>query len=178
MKKNVGDPGYPTWAKTTVTAWEFFRAHAATTNGKNEALTRLLGLCRGEAQFTLTDELIHKDYDVETGHHKYGGATEDIIGKSDPKTGTQLKVGKYQADAKDAQKYDDQLQHIVATYPSLDWVPAAIARQGTLYDSLRTGLYNATPPAVKYFTPQQERLLAQLENSGRAQPHRASAGPA
>jgi tetratricopeptide (TPR) repeat protein/outer membrane protein assembly factor BamD (BamD/ComL family) len=166
MKKNVGDPGYPTWAKTTISAWEFFRAHAAITNGKNEALNPPFADFAAEAEYTLVDEEVKKGYDYETGHHKYGGSTQDVIGEYD-KSGQQLKVGKYQADAKDAQKYDDLLQHIVATYPSVEWVPAAIARQGTLYDSLRTGLYNATPPAVKYFSPKQEKLLAQLENSGR-----------
>ena len=36
--------------------------------------------------------------------------------------------------------------HIIKTYKSLDWVPAAYARRGTIWDSLRTGLYNTVPP--------------------------------
>ena len=166
MKKTVGDPGYATWAKTTISAWEFFRAHAPTTNGKSEATSPPFADYGAEAEFTLIDDRVKKEYDYETGHHKYAGATEDVIGKYD-KSGQEVKPGKYQTDAKDAQKYDDELAHILSTYPSVEWVPAAIARQGTLYDSLRTGLYNATPPAVKYFTPQQEKLLKQLEDSGR-----------
>jgi tetratricopeptide (TPR) repeat protein len=167
MKKAVGDPGYTQWAKTTVNAWEFFRAHAQTTkDGKNEATTPPFSDYGAEAEFTPVEEEIRKNYDYETGHHKYTGSTEDVIGKFD-KSGQEVRKGHYQVDAKDAQKYDELLEHIVTTYPSVEWVPATIARQGTLYDSLRTGLYNATPPAIKYFTPQQDRLLAQLENSGR-----------
>ena len=64
-------------------------------------------------------------------------------------------------------KYDKLLEHVARTYQSLDWVPAAIARKGTLYESLRTGLYNTVPPALKFFTPAQDALLKRLENSGR-----------
>ncbi len=77
------------------------------------------------------------------------------------------KPGRYQTNAKDAEKYDKELQHVVSTYPSVEWVPAAIARQGALFDSLRTGLFNSVPPAVKLFSPEQERILKQMENSGR-----------
>ena len=117
-----------------------------------------------EAQFALIDDQIHKEYDLETGHHKYAGSVPDIIGEAD-KSG-HVTPGKYQKDAAEAQKYDEALEQIVRTYPSLEWVPAAIARQGTVYDALRTGLYNAVPPAVHYFTPKQDALLKRLESSG------------
>jgi tetratricopeptide (TPR) repeat protein len=166
MKKTVGDTSYRGAATTTIAAWEFFRAHASIKDGKSEALTPPFSDYAAEAEYTLDNDEIRANYDYETGHHKYTGATEDILGKFD-KNGTQLKAGAYQTDAKAAQKYDEKLEHIAATYPSLEWVPAAIARQGSIYDALRTGLYNAVPPAIKYFTPQQEALLKQLENSGR-----------
>jgi tetratricopeptide (TPR) repeat protein len=167
MKKTVGDPSYKGAATTTIAAWEFFRAHASSSKeGKSEALTPPFADYVAEAEYTLDDDDIHASYDYETGHHKYTGATEDVLGKFD-KAGTQIKPGAYQTDAKAADKFDQKLEHITATYPSLEWVPAAIARQGSLYDSLRTGLYNAVPPAIKYFTPQQDALLKQLENSGR-----------
>jgi outer membrane protein assembly factor BamD (BamD/ComL family) len=166
MKKTAGDPSYKGAATTTITAWEFFRSHASLKDGKSEALQPPFSDFAAEAEYTLDDDEIHANYDYETGHHKYTGATEDILGKFD-KAGQQIKPGLYQTDAKAAQKYDEKLEHITSTYPSLEWVPAAIARQGSLFDSLRTGLYNAVPPAIKYFTPQQEALLKQLENSGR-----------
>ena len=164
MKKTAGDPGYRAAATTAIAAWESFRAHGPTKEGKGEALVAPFSDYGGEAQFALIDDQIHKDYDVETGHHKYAGSVADIIGTAS-KTG-QITPGKYQADAALAQKYDEQLQQIVKTYPSQEWVPAAIARQGSVYDALRTGLYNAVPPSVHYFTAAQDALLKRLEGSG------------
>jgi hypothetical protein len=40
-----------------------------------------------------------------------------------------------------------------------------MARQGSLYDSLRTGLYNARPPALQMYTKKQEAALKQAEQS-------------
>jgi tetratricopeptide (TPR) repeat protein len=154
MKKTVGDPAYKGSAKTAITAWEFFRAHAAVKDGKSEALGPPFADYAAEAEYSLADDEIHVNYDYETGHHKYAGATEDVLLK-------------YKSDAKSAQKYDELLEHITSTYPSLEWVPAAIARQGSVYDSLRTGLYNAVPPQIAYFTAKQNALLKQLEGSGR-----------
>jgi hypothetical protein len=155
MRKTIGDPAYKGTAKVAIQAWEFFRSHGTTTkDGKNEATVPPFADYAGEAEFTLDDDEIHQAYDVETGHHKYTGATEEVLAA-------------YGKDAKVADKYDVMLEHITSTYPSLEWVPAAIARQGTLYDSLRSGLYNAVPPQIKYFTAKQDALLKQLENSGR-----------
>jgi tetratricopeptide (TPR) repeat protein len=164
MKKVAGDPSYRAAATTAVSAWESFRARAPVKDGKSEAATAPFSDYGAEAQFALLDDQIHKDYDVETGHHKYAGSVPDIIGEAD-KSG-HVKPGRYQNDAAIAQKYDDQLEEIVKKYPSQEWVPAAIARQGSVYDALRTGLYNAVPPAVHYFTPTQEALLKRLEASG------------
>jgi hypothetical protein len=40
-----------------------------------------------------------------------------------------------------------------------------MSRQGSLYDSLRTGLYNVRPPALKMFDAKTEALLKRAENS-------------
>ncbi len=166
MQKSAGDVGYRVWYKNTIAAWESFRARGtATKDGKPEALQPPYADYPAEAEFVLADEEIRAKYDTE--RHKYQGSTEDVIGKVDPKTKQITKTGRYQANAKDADKFDKDLQHIIATYPSVEWVPAAIARQGALYDELRTGLYNAVPPAVTLFSKQQETLLKQMENSGR-----------
>jgi tetratricopeptide (TPR) repeat protein len=166
MQKTGGDAGYRTWYKNTISAWDNFKAHAtATKDGKNEAMTPPFADYGAEAEYTLADEEVHAKY--ETDRHKYQGSTEDVIGKIDPKTKQITKTGKYQANAKDAEKFDQQLQAIAQKYPSLEYVPAAIARQGALYDTLRSGLYNAVPPAVVLFSKTQEATLKQLENSGR-----------
>jgi hypothetical protein len=61
----------------------------------------------------------------------------------------------------------DDLEHIYQTYRSPEYAVVVRSRQGSLFDSLRTALYEVRPPALKYFTPKQENLLKQLENSGR-----------
>ena len=168
MKKSVGDNGYHTWLKTVIIAWDFLdRSGTTPAGGKKDSGQPPFADYGAEAEFTLLDEEIHEKYDYETGHHHYAGTVPQILGEYDPKTGKNIKKGAYQVDAEDADKYDKALEHISRTYPSLEWVPAAIARQGSLYDSLRTGLYNTVPPALKFFTPQQEALLKKLENSGR-----------
>ena len=54
---------------------------------------------------------------------------------------------------------------VVKKYESVEWVPAAFARRGQIYDTLRTGLYNTVK--VKLFTPAQEKTLDTMRNSGR-----------
>ncbi len=152
MKKTVFDPSYRAAAKTAIAAWENFRSRGPMKDGKPMANLPPFADYGAEAQYAITDDQIKTEYDVDS-HHKYAGASPDVLAK-------------YQKDAVLAQKYDDQLEQIVKTFPSQEWVPAAIARQGTVYDELRTGLYNAVPPALKYFTARQEALLKQLESSG------------
>jgi hypothetical protein len=48
---------------------------------------------------------------------------------------------------------------------SPEWAVAARSRQGSLYDSLRSGLYNARPPALKLFSEKEDKLLTKLEAS-------------
>jgi hypothetical protein len=47
-------------------------------------------------------------------------------------------------------------------------VAPAFAIQGTVYDSLRMRLYDATPPRIEYFSGDRERVLRRMESSGRA----------
>ncbi len=165
MMHTANDPSYHLWYKNTIAAWEFFRAHpTATKDGKDESKLPPFVDMPAEAEYVAADETIKKEY--ETDRHKYTGSSEDVIGKVDAKTGATIKTGKYQENAKAAEKYDQMLQHIVDTYASLEYVPAALARQGSIYDTLRTGLYN-TATTVKLFSPQQEQVLKQMENSNR-----------
>ena len=105
-----------------------------------------------EAEFTMRDEEISKAFDYETGHHRYKGTMQEVIGQ-------------YNKDAVEAKQWFDKLQHVVDAYLSPEWSTAAIARQGSLYDSLRTGLYNVRPPALKMFDAKTEALLKRAENS-------------
>ena len=169
MKKSVGDPGYHEWYKTAIGEWEFYDrdGHRRARTGRKPSQNPPYVDYAAEAEFTLLDEEIHEKYDYETGHHHFAGSVEEIIGRVDPKTGKSISKGRYLLDAEEANKYDLLLEHIARTYQSVDWVPAALARKGSLYDSLRTGLYNTVPPALKFFTPAQEKQLKMLENSGR-----------
>jgi len=54
----------------------------------------------------------------------------------------------------------------VDAYLSPKWTTVAIARQGSVYDSLRTGLYNTRPPELQLFDAKTERLLKRAEESG------------
>ncbi|MFO0663106.1 MAG: tetratricopeptide repeat protein [Polyangiaceae bacterium] len=166
MKKTVGENNRAA-LKAVVAAWEDYKRVApAGKDGKSAAFEPPYVDYAAEADFTMVDEDIKEKYDSDT-RHKYAGSIEEILGKFDPKTQKTIKAGKYQTNADEADKWDKQLERIVRTYPSLEWVPATLARQGSIWDSLRTGLYNTVPPALKYYTPAQEKFLKQMEESGR-----------
>ena len=142
------------WWKNTVSAYNNYRATKGdTVKGTAEANMA------AEADFTLQDAAIRQNFDYDTGHHRYKGTITDV-----------LKA--YQADNKDAVKYYDGLERIASldkaknNYLSSEFTVAALARQGSLYDSLRTGFFNTREPQLQLFTPQQDKLLKQLENSG------------
>ncbi len=163
MKKVGGDGSYHDWYKNTVNAWTFLK------NASSADAEKLPFADYGaEAEFVPLDEEIHDKFDYDTGHHKYVDLhAEDIMGKIDQKTGKFITEGKYRDDAKLADDYDKKLEHVVKTYKSLEWVPAALERRGSLYDSLRTGLYYCGGSAFKLFTPKQEATLKQMRASGR-----------
>ncbi|HMR10898.1 MAG TPA: hypothetical protein PKA88_34205, partial [Polyangiaceae bacterium] len=80
--------------------------------------------------------------------------------------GTAVKViGDYRKNALEAKKWYDKLQAINDKYVSPEWTTVSIARQGTVYDSLRTGLYNTRPPELVMFDKKTEALLKKAENS-------------
>lgn len=166
MRKTGGETP-TTWWKNTIAAWERFKGTAAVgADGKSAAMKSPYVDYAAEADFTLVDQQIAAKYD-DPAKHKYAGSVADVLGSYDAKTGKLTKPGKYQTNANEADKWDRELERIVKAYPSVEWVPTALARRGTVWDALRTGLYNAIPPNIKYFTPQQEKLLKQLEDSGR-----------
>ena len=166
MRKTGGE-NPATWWKNTIASWERFKGTAPVgADGKSDAIKSPYVDYAAEADFTLVDEQIAAKYD-DPAKHTYTGSVADVLGTYDAKTGKLTKPGKYQTNANDADKWDRELERIVKAYPSVEWVPTTLARRGTVWDALRTGLYNAVPPKIKYFTPQQEKLLKQLEDSGR-----------
>ena len=105
-----------------------------------------------EAEYTMIDEELVKKFDYDSGFHRYKGTVTEV-------------VKEYQNDAIAAKKWYDKLQKVVDEYVSPEWAPVAIARQGSVYDSLRTGLYNTRPPELKMFSAEQERALKKAEES-------------
>ncbi len=137
----------------TVAAFERYRAVAPKgKDGSNSAVGSPEAGMAAEAAFALLDQDIHNNFDYDAGHHHYKGTVVEVI-----KT--------YQSDAADAKRWYDKLQHIVDDYASPEWAAAAIARQGSLYDSLRTGLYETRPPALIMFDKKTEKLLKMAETS-------------
>jgi tetratricopeptide (TPR) repeat protein len=162
MKKAGGDGSYHDWYKSTVSAWQFLKSASPSDADKLPFVDYA-----AEAEFVPLDEEIHDKFDYETGHHKYVDLhAEDIMGKVDQKTGKYISEGKFREDVKTADGYSTRLEHIITTYKSLEWRPAALERRGSLYDSIRTGLYYCGGAAFKLFTPKQEATLKQMRTSG------------
>ncbi len=153
MKRASG--GYDTndWWKNSIAAFKRHKNGAPTKDGRNSALGTAEASMAAEAEYTLLDQEIGKKFDYETGHHRYKGTSVEVISA-------------YRKDAIEAKAWFDKLQSVVDGYLSPEWTPIAVARQGSLYDSLRTGLYNTRPPALKMYDKKLEDLLKQAEESG------------
>lgn len=137
------------WCKKTTNAWSAFKS------GAEKALGSLQADMAAECAYRAVDERIEADFDYETNHHRYVGVI-DKVKKA------------FEADvAKASDKYWKELQDVITRYESRPWSVAARARQGSLYDSCRTGLYNARPPGLRLYTDKEERLLKLAETSDR-----------
>ncbi|HEY3496160.1 MAG TPA: tetratricopeptide repeat protein [Polyangiaceae bacterium] len=138
--------------QNTIAAFDKWQRMAPREGGKNTALGSQEAKMAAEGEFTMLDREIEQKFDYETGHHRFKGTTVEV-------------VKQYTAEAATAKGWFDKLQHISDAYVSPEWTIAAISRQGSLYDSLRTGLYNVRPPALKMFDAKTEALLKRAENS-------------
>lgn len=164
MKRAGGEGDWRTWLQNTISAWDNYRAKAPTNkDGVNEAQLPPYVDYAAEAAFTLLDEEIVAKYD-QPEKHKYTGSVADVMGTVDEKTGKFKSKGKYNANAEEAQAWDKKLEEIEKKYVSLEWVPAVEARRGTLFDTLRNGLYFAK---VKTLNTQQQTTLDAMRKSGR-----------
>jgi hypothetical protein len=143
------------WAKSTMQAFDKFKASSPIVDGRNKALSSLQADMAAEAAYRQVDEQIKSEFDYDTGHHRYDGVIDKVVKAFDD-------------DVKKANdKYWKQLQTVITTYESRPWSVASRARQGSLYDSCRTGLYNARPPGLKLYTDKEEKLLKLAETSDR-----------
>jgi tetratricopeptide (TPR) repeat protein len=145
--------GVDEWWQNTIKAFDRYRTVAPKAkDGSNSAVGSAEAAMAAEASFTLIDQELKSNFDYESGAHHYRGTVVEV-------------VKNYQTDAVEAKKRYDRLQKVVDDYASPEWAAAAIARQGSLYDSLRTGLYETRPPALIMFDKKTEALLKQAETS-------------
>jgi outer membrane protein assembly factor BamD (BamD/ComL family)/predicted transcriptional regulator len=137
------------WCSNTIKAFDGFKRSVDSTVGSIEADMA------AECAYLAVDEQLKAKFDYDAGFHRYSGVIDKVK----------------QAFDKDMNEANDvwfpKLQAVIETYASPKWSVAARARQGSLYDSCRTGLYNATPPAVKLYTDKEEKLLKLAEESDR-----------
>lgn len=140
------------WWQNTIDAFEKWKKLAPQEGGKNSALGSKEANMAAEADFTMLDEQINRAFDYETGHHRYKGTMQEVIAQ-------------YGKDAVEAKKWFDKLQHVNEAYVSPEWTTASVARQGSLYDALRTGLYNTRAPELKIFDAKTEAIIKRAENS-------------
>jgi hypothetical protein len=166
------DAGARTWCKNTITSFDTYKSKSTGADGKNTAMGSVYADMAAECAYRDIDQQLKDKFDYDTGHHHYKGVIDEVKKQYD----------------KDVQEANDtwfkKLDDIINTYASKPWSVAARSRQGSLYDSCRTGLYNATPAPVgqiELYTDKEKRLLKEAEDSGRddlaypAEPPRAVA---
>jgi hypothetical protein len=153
MKRSAKDPQEAQWWQRSITAFIRQRTNAPLNEqGTNSALGSRQANMAAEGAFAMLDDDIRNRFDYETGHHRFRGTPQQVLES-------------YQKAALEAKSWYDQLQAIVDQYGSPEWGTAAIARQGSLYDSLRSGLYNTRPPELIMFDKKTEELLRRAEES-------------
>ena len=155
LRRAGKDPKARDWCKQTIQAFEKFKNTSPTTEGgKSRALGSLQADMAAECEYAALDEKLKSEWDYEGGKHRYEGVIDKV------------KLA-YEKDLGKANDLHEQLQHVIIGYESVPWTVAARARQGSLYDSCRTGLFNAREPGLKLYSLQEERTLKQADESGR-----------
>ncbi len=140
------------WRKEVLATFQRWKSLSPTEKGQNKALGTPEASMAAELDYAMIDEALRRSFDYETGHHRYKGTAVEVIKK-------------YREDALDAKRWLEELQRLITTYVSPEWSTVAVARQGSLYDSLRTGLYNTRPPELKMFDAKSEAILRRAEQS-------------
>ena len=151
--KSASDAGDTNkWWKATMDAFDAYKKVAPAKDGKNSAIGSPEASMAAQGEYTMLDQEITKKFDYESGHHRFKGTPVQVIEA-------------YRKQAGVAKQWYDKLQAIIDKYVSPEYSTVAISRQGTLYDSLRTGLYNVRPPELQMFDKKQEAMLKKAEES-------------
>ena len=145
-KRAAGEPDHRTWLARTVAAWDDLAAKDRTVAQAPPYVDYA-----AEAAFTLLDEDIASKLEA-SAVRPYQGTAQEIFAA-------------YQRNADEAKRWDLELEtKVISKFESLEWVPAALARRGAVFDALRSGLYDTTK--VRLFDASGDRLVATLRSSG------------
>jgi outer membrane protein assembly factor BamD (BamD/ComL family) len=142
-----------TWWEQTMAAFDRYRRSAPPAeDGTNSAIGSRQATMAAEGAYTLLDEEVRAKFDYEAGHQRFKGTPQEVLAS-------------YQKAAQEAKAWFDKFKAQVEYYGSPEWGTAAVARQGAIYDSLRTGLYNVRAPELKMFDKKTEQILERAEQS-------------
>jgi len=156
MLRRAGkDPRAAESCRDAVSAFDRLRAASRVLEGRNQALGSPEADLAAECAYQLADEKIRADRSG-AAHPRYEGTIDRV------KTA-------YESDLRDAEAHAGELQAIITAFASRRWSAEVRARQASLYDGCRTRLYWAQAPAVKLFTPREERVLSAAESSDNPQ---------
>jgi tetratricopeptide (TPR) repeat protein len=141
------EKGAAEWCANTIKAFESFKSGAPKDDkGRNTALGSAQADAAAECEYRAIDEDLKKNFDYDAGKHRYAGFLVDV-------------KKEFTEDVeKGAKGHYDRLQAVIEKYQSGRWSTAARSRQGSLYDSCRTGLFNAREPALKLYNDKEEAL--------------------
>jgi hypothetical protein len=106
-----------------------------------------------ECAYRAIDEELAAGWDYDTGHHRYQGVVDRVKRQFEDDN------------RKASDTWFKRLEDVITRYQSRTWSVAARARQASLYDATRTGLFQAQPPALKLYTPHEEQVLAAADAS-------------
>jgi hypothetical protein len=144
MMRAAGDTAWHTWFKKAIDAWQFFKANPQPGPGRAEDSP--YRDYAGEAAYALVDDQLREMFDYASGHHRYKGTVVEVKKAID-------------RDLDEMKKWQFELEKVKDTYGGV-WTLAAMARTGTLYESLRSGLDASTPIMV---SPETQAKLAKLQ---------------
>ena len=151
MRFKGKDPGADGCCDKTISAFDGYKGSAGNYDeGKTLALGSIQSDMAAEFEYRAIDEDITKNFDYDTDHHRYQGVIVDI--RTEFKEDVEV----------EAKGYYDRLQAVIDKYLSRRWAVAARARQGSLYDSCRTGLYNAREPGLKLYQDEERNQRSGL----------------
>ncbi len=140
------------WWNNTISAFESYKRSAPSKDGKNSALGSRYADMAAEGEYTMLDREITNKYDPAR-NHTYKGRADKIVNVN------------YKKQKGEATKWHKKLQHVIDAYVSPKWSTVAVARQGTIWDKLRTGLFNTREPELILFDAKQEKIINKALNS-------------